>query len=118
MGFAALEAGLSLIGELGIDAIHQHVQGILDPLEQALIERGFTSERAPDPASRSCTLSVRPPPTLDITTVEQPMLDHGVAVSIPDGRLRLAPHWPNSRDQVPQVIAAIDGVLRAARSAG
>jgi len=118
MGFAALEAGLSLIDALGIDAIYQHVQGILDPLEQALVQRGFTSERAPDPAARSATLSLRPPPGLDITRVEQPMFDHGVAVSIPDGRLRLAPHWPNSRDQVPQVIEALDATLRAARSAG
>ena len=118
MGFAALEAGLSLIDALGIDAIHRHVQGILDPLEQALMQRGFTSERAPDPAARSCTLSFRPPPHLDITRIEQPMLANGVAVSIPDGRLRLAPHWPNSVEQVPQVIDAVDATLRAARSDG
>ncbi len=113
MGFAALEAGLSLIESIGIPAIHAHVNGILDAIEAPLLAAGFISARARDANARSCTLSLKPPPGIDITQVEGRMWDRGVAASIPDGWLRISPHWPNGLDQVPQIL---DAVLAAAGS--
>jgi hypothetical protein len=31
----------------------------------------------------------------------------GVMVGTPDGRVRFAPHWPNSIDELPQIAAAL-----------
>ena len=40
----------------------------------------------------------------------------GVATSVPDGYLRLAPHWPNALPEVPFVLAAVDAALAAQRA--
>ena len=32
---------------------------------------------------------------------------HGVYATMPDGLVRLAPHFPNSRDEIPIVLAAL-----------
>lgn len=108
LGLAALGAGLAPIEALGVPAIFDHVQGYLDRLEAGLVERGFTSERSPDPARRSGILSVLPPPGVDLLALAASLLSQGIVASTPDGRLRFAPHWPNSWDEVPAVLAAID----------
>lgn len=111
MGFAALEAGLSLIEEIGVEAIHAHINQLHDALEEALVERGFESLRPRDPAARSGTLSARPPSGVDVTRIEGPMAERGVTISAPDGKLRFSPHWPNSADQLPTVVGALDDTL-------
>ena len=118
MGFAALEAGLDLIARLGIPSIFDHVQGIHDAIEGPMQELGFTSLRATDPAARSGTLSFKPPPGVDITQMEGALLERSVALSIPDGCLRISPHWPNSRDQAAQIVAACASVATDARQRG
>jgi hypothetical protein len=35
----------------------------------------------------------------------------GIYVSTPDGLLRLAPHFPNRLDEVPEVLASLDECL-------
>jgi len=30
---------------------------------------------------------------------------------MPDGLVRFAPHFPNSRDEIPEVLTALDGAL-------
>ena len=115
MGFAALEAGLSLTAELGIPETFAHLNR-LDGLEDALRVRGFRSLRPADPAARSATLSVLPPPDIDVTHLEGPLAERGVVVSAPDGRLRFSPHWPNGLDQLPTVLGALDETLTHLRS--
>ncbi len=100
VGMAGLGAAVKILLELGVESIHQHVQEILDPLEQGLVRRGCTSLRG-----GSCSLSVRSPiPALDAVRA---LGEAGIAVSAPDGLLRLAPHWPNSVDQVDTVLSAL-----------
>lgn len=111
VGCAALEAALGLIGELGTEAIFDHVQRYLDALERGLISRGFVSLRAREPAARSCILSVLPPNPGDVLGLQRELAERGVACSTPDGLLRFAPHWPNNLDEVPVVLAAVDAAL-------
>jgi cysteine desulfurase/selenocysteine lyase len=40
----------------------------------------------------------------------------GVFASMPDGLLRLAPHFPNALSEIETVLAALDESLRALRS--
>ena len=111
LGLAGLEASVDLILALGVHAIHQHVQAYLDPLEAGLRSRGFASARAARPEARSGILSVRPPEGLTVQALQGALSARGVAVTIPDGWLRFAPHWPNAPGEVPRVLAALDEVL-------
>lgn len=109
-GCAALEASLGLIASIGVEAIHAHVNRYHDALESGLRERGFRSERHPDPAARSCTLSVVPPGERPLAWWSASLLERGVGCATPDGRLRFTPHWPNALAEVSDVLACIDEV--------
>jgi selenocysteine lyase/cysteine desulfurase len=109
----ALDASLELLLELGIAEIHGHANRYLDRLEPVLLARGFSSHRASDPARRSCILSATPPPGRDPRHLREALARAGVAVAIPDGLIRFAPHWPNDADrELEGVTAALDSALR------
>ena len=110
-GFAALEAGLQLIMDLGVEAIAGHVEGYLDALEAGLVARGFESLRAPDAVRRSGILGVRVPQGRDVVTVQAGLSGRGIGCSLPDGVLRFAPHWPNALAEVEVVLGAVDETL-------
>ncbi len=117
-GFAALEASLDLILQLGPGAIFAHVQAYNDALERGLLDRGFTSLRSPDPARRSGTLGVKPPPGVTAPEIQHDLTDRGVACAVPDGVLRFAPHWPNAHSEVPFVLQQVDQILASRRASG
>jgi selenocysteine lyase/cysteine desulfurase len=110
---AALEASLDVLLALGIPAIHAHVNRYLDLVEPALVARGFASLRAADPARRSGILSLLPPAGVDVVRLREALVAQGVVTAIPDGAVRVAPHWPNGVAEVERVVAAFDRALRA-----
>jgi selenocysteine lyase/cysteine desulfurase len=112
-GLAGLEAAIDLITEIGVPAIFAHVNGILDPLERGLVERGFRSLRSLDLRQRSCTLSLLPPAGVSAVELHRQIGERGVSCSIPDGMIRFTPHWPNDVGQVGEVLAAVDASLSA-----
>ncbi|MEM9074800.1 MAG: aminotransferase class V-fold PLP-dependent enzyme [Myxococcota bacterium] len=109
IGLAAWEASVDLIRELGVDAIFEHISRFHAALEPALKERGFESARVED--AQSATLSVKAPPGHDEVDLAAKLGERGVAVSTPDGYLRFAPHWPNSLEEVPLILEALDAHL-------
>lgn len=111
LGFAALEASVDLLLALGLERIDAHIQSLLDPMEAALLERGFTSLRAAAPASRSALLCVHPPQGVELTAFYAAMTARRVAIATPDGALRFAPHWPNPPQELPALLAALDESL-------
>lgn len=115
IGAAGLRAAVDLIAGLGVDAIHAHVQRYLDALEPELVDRGFTSRRATDPALRSGMLCVDAPAGVDGVALFEAIDGDRVACAIPDGALRFAPHWPNRLEEIPGVLAAIDEALAKVR---
>jgi cysteine desulfurase / selenocysteine lyase len=115
VGFAALEASVAIIESLGVESIYAHIQAYHDAIEGPLLSRGFTSLRSSDPAARSGLLCFRPPHLVWETALHPALETRGVACAIPDGNLRLSPHWPNHLDEVPRVLAAMDAALTAAR---
>jgi cysteine desulfurase / selenocysteine lyase len=114
-GLAGLEAAIDLLQQLGVPAIFAHVNRILDALEGPLVDRGFRSVRAKDPRQRSCVLSLEPPPGVSVVDLQRLLGQRGVSVSIPDGLLRITPHWPNSVDQAGPLLAAVDAALAELR---
>lgn len=108
LGFAGWEPAVEIIARLDPARIFAHVQGILDPLERGLVARGFVSLRSAHPSGRSCILSARPPAGVALPDLWRGLTEAGIACSQPDGCLRFSPHWPNSADQVPAVLEAVD----------
>lgn len=111
VGLAALDAAIELIAQLGVPAIFEHVNTLLDALEAKLRERGFGSLRSPVAHQRSGTLAVRPPAHISLIDLAHDLVARGVSCSTPDGLLRFSPHWPNDIDQVNDVVEAIDESL-------
>jgi cysteine desulfurase/selenocysteine lyase len=116
VGYAALEAALGPILKLGVPAIFAHVGGYLDALEAGLLARGLRSVRPLQQARRSGILSFEPPAGIAAAEVVTRLREHGVFATMPDGLVRLAPHFPNSRDEIPEVLAALDRALLAANA--
>jgi len=108
MGLAGLGVSLELLSRLGVPAIHSHVQVYLDRLEIGLAERGFESRRSNDPSLRSTLLAVAVPSDVRLSKLAAALRDRGVICNTPDGLMRFAPHWPNSHDEVPVVLDAVD----------
>lgn len=115
VGYAALEASLGLIQNLGVDAIYAHANAYLDLLEPRLVALGFESLRCADVARRSCILSLKPPTDIDITALYAAIEESAVACTIPDGHLRFAPHWPNAFSEIGTVVDAVADALRSVR---
>lgn len=112
LGYAALGAAIEPLLQLGPGAICSHVNAYLDALEPELVARGFTSLRARQPERRSGILSLRPPSHLRAIDVVAALRARGVVASMPEGLVRLAPHYPNPLSEVVEVIAAFDDALR------
>lgn len=116
--FAALEASLDAILSLGVTEIFDHVQRYNDVLEPKAVELGFRSVRAVDTGGRSGSLSLLPPDGVDVRSVHRELMALGIACAIPDGHLRLSPHWPNALDETEQVLLSLEEATSRARAAG
>ncbi|WP_433930774.1 aminotransferase class V-fold PLP-dependent enzyme [Sorangium cellulosum] len=114
-GYAGLDAAVDLILQIGVERIHEHANRFLDPLEEALRERGWESLRAEDPALRGCALGVRPPGGASVVELHRELTHLGIACAIPDGVLRFSPHWPNALDEWEQVLLSTDEALGRVR---
>lgn len=111
VGLAALRAGLGMCQELTPGAIYQHVQSIHDALEEAVIPLGFTSLRAQARENRSCILSFRLPAHVPLKPLAAGLRARGVMPSTPDGLLRFAPHFANSKAEVSIVREALGELI-------
>ncbi len=115
LGFAALEASLDPLLSLGVEEIFQHVSGYLDELEAELCALGLHSLRSGDASGRSGILSFREDPQsaakIDLLKLQARLTEAGVICTAPDGCLRFAPHWPNPRAEVAEVVRAVRQLL-------
>jgi selenocysteine lyase/cysteine desulfurase len=112
---AGLLASVEVLLALGVPAVEAHVGRYLDLLEPELAGRGFRSLRSPRAEGRSGILSLEPPRGLGAGAIARELATRGVACAIPDGLLRLSPHWPNDPAEIPEVLRAVDAALAALR---
>ena len=109
---AALAASLSLIEELGVDAIRSYLRGLLDPLRQwALDVPGLEILSTQDPFLTSAIFTFRTP---NIDAVHQQLKTAGVVCSLREGAIRVSPHFYNRPEEIALLIEATEG----ARSRG
>lgn len=103
----ALDASIGAILEVGVEHIFDTVQTWHDALEPMLVEAGFVSERRLRRHACSGILSFRPPAGTVLSLLQQRLSAIGIIVTIPDGRLRLAPHIVSSVGDVPAIATNI-----------
>lgn len=115
LSFAALEAGVETLRALGPPSIYNHVQRYHDRIEPALVELGLSSLRAIDPELRSGILSFRAPEGVAVPELAAALRARGVTISIPDGFVRLAPHFANPLSETELVVEAFREALSSLR---
>jgi cysteine desulfurase/selenocysteine lyase len=115
VGFAALEVGVEIARLLSPVEIYRHIQTYHDAVEGTFVDRGFVSLRPVDVSLRSGILSFKLPPDIAAPAFAQELKARGVMVSIPDGLLRLAPHFSNDLEEVTRVAEAVDETLSVLR---
>jgi len=113
---AGLEMAVALIQQLPAQAIWDHVQAWHDAVEPGLLAMGFESLRARDDGGRSGILALRPPVDVDPVVLQRLVVRRGVLCSLPDGLLRLAPHWCSPLAECAEVVAVIQEAVAEARS--
>ena len=110
IGFAGLGASVKLLLELGVENIFSHINSYLDILEQELTDLGFVSLRSQQ--GRSGILSVENPTKRTVEEVTKILGKNGIACSMPDGKLRFSPHWPNAFHEIEMVVHAVRCLLQ------
>ncbi|MEM7433897.1 MAG: aminotransferase class V-fold PLP-dependent enzyme [Myxococcota bacterium] len=115
IGLSALGVSAALLSEIGVPAIHAHVNAYLDVLEEGLVGLGFSSLRSNVQDARSTLLSVAPPDGISPPRLARELARRGVVCNTPDGLIRFSPHWPNAVDEVPKVLEAVHEALAALR---
>jgi len=99
--------------EIGVPNIFAHIQQWHDALEPELLARGCRSARSPHLAARSGILSVCPPDPTTVGALAAHLQGESISTGTPDGWLRFSPSWPNSLDEVPLIVRAIDRFVGA-----
>lgn len=114
VGYAGLAASVRILLGFGVDAIFEHVNLYLDELEEALTARfELESLRGTSRLEQSGALCVRFAPGVveDLGRFQERAASRGVALSIPDGLVRMSPHWPNAVQEIPTILEAFAHAL-------
>ncbi len=109
--FAALEASLDAILEIGRRPIFEHIQRFNDAVEGGARSLGYSSLRAEDPQARSGALCIVPPTGFEAPQVHDTLQRLGIACAVPNGHIRFSPHWPNAIDESEQVLLSLEEAL-------
>ena len=102
-------AGMSIIEEVGVEAIETHVRGLNTRLIEGLEELGGTVITPAEPSRRGPMVCVR---STEVDTLVRELADEHIVVSSRDDNLRVAAHLYNTEDDIDALLAA----LRARRN--
>ena len=106
LGILALGASLELLLDAGPAAVEERVLALTERLGKGLAEAGFAVYSPWDPGERSGIVSVlhpRRPAEALAAHLEQ----RGIRVAHRAGRLRIAPHFYNTEEEVDRVVAEL-----------
>ena len=108
LGLIGLDAALSLLEDVGGDAIAARVLALSSFAAAALEEKGYqvTSPRA-DKDRAGLVMFQHPTHAND--AVMQALTDAGVTAAVRGGKLRFSPHFYNTHDEIAQAVAALPG---------
>lgn len=105
-GSIALNAALKLALSVGIPAISARIQALTERLCEGLRRRGYNvfSSRAPGEDSGIVSFSSA---THDHKKIVKDLMDQKIVVVIREGRLRAAPHYYNTFEQIDRLVATL-----------
>lgn len=103
IGILSLGASLELLLEAGPEAIEARVLALAKRLGEGLGEAGFTLYSPWEEGERSGIVSVLHPER-EARALAAHLEEHGVRAAHRAGRLRLAPHFYNSEEEVDRVV--------------
>jgi selenocysteine lyase/cysteine desulfurase len=104
LGMAALDAGMGLLLEVGIDQVSARVLVLTDLLIADLQRLGYRVRSPLEPARRSGIVVVE---VAEPEAAFARLLTEGVVGAVRGGGLRFSPHFYNSEDDVLRVGAAL-----------
>ncbi|HSM17626.1 MAG TPA: aminotransferase class V-fold PLP-dependent enzyme [Gemmatimonadales bacterium] len=104
--FAGLNASVSLLLSLGIEAIQRHIDGVLEPIRHWCGRQGVPL-RSPLGAHGSAIVCVAPS---DPVEAHRLLRAEGVVSSLREGSIRLSPHCYNTVDEMERVVAVLERV--------
>jgi selenocysteine lyase/cysteine desulfurase len=106
--FAGMNASLSLIDELGADAVSAHALSLAELVVRWTADRDDVELVTPrDPSRRGAVISVRP---RDATAASERLTAADVAHSLREGAIRLSPHFYNTEEEIVRALEIlIDG---------
>lgn len=100
--FAGMNASLSLIHELGADAVSAHALKLAQQIVDWVADRDDIELVTPhDPSRRGAIVSVRPP---NARAVAERLSEAGVVHSLREGAIRLSPHFYNTEEEVSRAL--------------
>ena len=106
LGLVGLDAALSLIEEVGIDAIAARVLALAAHAAEALASRGYRVTSPQDDDARSGIVMFRHP-TLANETVLSALEASGVVAAVRGGKLRISAHFYNTEEEIDQAVGAL-----------
>jgi selenocysteine lyase/cysteine desulfurase len=100
--FAGMNASLSLIEELGFDAVSNHALGLAEQIVAWAADRGDVKLVTPSHSSRhGAVISVRP---RDARAASAKLTAANVTHSLREGAVRLSPHFYNTEEEVARAL--------------
>ena len=100
----ASAAGLSLVAEVGVDAIRRHVNRLNTRLLDGLDELGASVVTPREPERRGALVCVR---ARDADTLVEALRGEGIVVSQRASNLRISPHAYNAVDDIDALLGAL-----------
>ncbi len=111
LGYAGLSAALDVLEGYGIPTIASHIQTLHDPLEQGMVELGWSSLRSPHESERSAILSFGPPAHLDLVSFQVRLKEKGLDLGTPQGVLRFGCHIFNTQAEINYALQTVATVM-------
>lgn len=99
LGMVGLAAALDELERVGVDAVSRRVDHLTQRLRAGLTEIGRTTVAAIDDTSWSGIVSFVDHDWGSVRIVEE-LVTRGIKVSVPDGKVRISPHYWTTDDEV------------------
>jgi len=106
LGLIGLDAALSLIEEVGIEAMGERVLSLTDRAAELLLAKGYVIDSPRNDAQKSGILMFHNP-NMASEDVLKVIEAAGVTASVRGGNVRFAPHFYNTPEEIAEAVAAL-----------
>ena len=98
------EAGLSILHEIGLEAIENRIGELTSTIKDAVNEAGYSLASPLDPSQHGAMITIR---SNDDTRLVASLAEENIVVSNRNGNLRIAPHFYNNEADIEHLFRAL-----------